>query len=180
MAGSLFDQLKKAGLVDEKKGKQLKKQQHQQLKQGKKHSDAASEAARLAAEAAREKQARDRELNQARQAQLAAKAEQAALRQMIEANALADWEGDVEHHFVDGGKIKKLLVTRPIHAQLAAGTLRIARHAGGYTLITAATAEKIAQRDEGVLIPLADAGESISSEDQAHYARFEVPDDLMW
>ena len=35
MAGSLFDQLKKAGLVDEKKAKKVKQEKYQQTKQNK-------------------------------------------------------------------------------------------------------------------------------------------------
>ncbi len=35
MAGSLFDQLKKSGLVDAKKANQIKKQKYQQSKQKK-------------------------------------------------------------------------------------------------------------------------------------------------
>ncbi|OBS10552.1 DUF2058 domain-containing protein [Acidihalobacter prosperus] len=180
MSGSLFDQLKKAGLVDEKKARQVKKEKHQQLKKGRRGTEASAEAARLAEQAAREKQARDRELNQARQEALKAKAEAAALRQLIESNRASEWEGNIAHHFVDGDKVKTLYVNRETHTRLGSGVLRIARLDDGYALVPAAAAEKIAQRDADALVATARAEESMSDEDRAHYARFEVPDDLMW
>lgn len=183
MSGSMFEQLRKAGLVDDKQARKLKQEkhkQHKQRKQGQKPEGASSEAARLAAEAAREKQARDRELNQARQAELKAKAETAALRQLIESNRVSDWQGDIAHNFVDGDKIKTLHVDRATHERLGSGALRIARLDDAYALVPAAGAEKIAQRDAGTLIAVTDGEASMSDEDRAHYARFEVPDDLMW
>lgn len=180
MSGSLFDQLKKAGLVDEKKARQVKKEKHQQLKKGRRGTEASAEAARLAEQAAREKQARDRELNQARQEALKAKAEAAALRQLIESNRVSDWQGDIAHNFVDGDKIKTLHVDRATHERLGSGALRIARLDDAYALVPAAAAEKIAQRDAGALIAVTSGEASMSDEDRAHYARFEVPDDLMW
>lgn len=185
MTGSLFDQLKQAGLVDDKKAKQVKREKHRQLKQGKgKKGQQAkgppSAAAALATQAAREKVERDRQLNRERQQQLAAKAEQAALHQLIESNRLSDWEGELPHHFTDGSTIKTLYVNKETHARLSVGSLRIARCDGGYVLVTAATAEKIAQRDAAALIPLPEGTEAISDEDREYYAKFEVPDDLIW
>ncbi|AOV17132.1 hypothetical protein BJI67_08735 [Acidihalobacter aeolianus] len=180
MSGSLFDQLKQAGLVDDKKARQVKKEKHQRLKQGRQASAVTDEAARLAAEAVREKQARDRELNQSRQTELKARAEAAALRQLIESNRISDWQGDIAHNFVDGDKIKTLYVNRATHERLGSSALRIARLDDAYALVSTAAAEKIAQRDATVLVALTSGETSMSDEDRAHYARFEVPDDLMW
>lgn len=185
MAGSLFDQLKQAGLVDDKKAKQVKREKHQQLKQakgkkGKQPQAKPGDAATLAARAAQEKAERDRQLNQERQRQQAAKAEQAAVRQMIESNRLSDWEGELAHHFTDGTAIKTLHVNQDVHAQLAVGRVRIARLDDNYALVPASTAEKIAQRDADALIPLPKGDESLSEEDREYYAKFEVPDDLTW
>ncbi len=182
MAGSLFDQLQKAGLVDEKKAKKVKKQKYQQAKQkkGKKGEVVVSEATLLAEQAAKQKAEQDRKLNLERQQQQEKKAQQAAVGQMIESNCLKNYEGKLAYNFVDGSAVKTLNVAQKIHKQLIAETLRIARFKGGYVLLTEEAAQKIQQRDASVLIPLAGQDDSLSEEDKDYYAQFEVPDDLVW
>lgn len=182
MAGSLFDQLKKAGLVDEKKAQKAKKEKYQQTKQkkGKKGAVQQSDAAQLAQQAAQQKAERDRQLNQERQKAQEHKANIAAVRQLIESNRLNGYEGDVAYNFVDDQAVKTLNVNSKTHRELVAERLRIARFDGGYALIPQETAEKVAQRDAQVLIALSVTDESISKEDQAYYAQFEIPDDLVW
>lgn len=184
MANSLFDQLKKAGLVDEKKAKKAKKDKYQQAKQGKnkkKGQSGADNATKIAAQQAQQQKAeRDRQLNLQRQQQQAEKANRAAVRQLIEANKLSDYDGELSFNFVDANKVKTLHVNPDTHQQLADGRLRVARFGTGYALLSKAAAEKIQQRDESVLIPLANDEASLSKEDQEHYAKFEVPDDLTW
>ena len=185
MAGSLFDQLKQAGLVDEKKAKKAKQQKYQQSKKkkGKKGQaagdDATAVAAQQAQQAQQQKVARDRQLNLERQQQQAQKAEQAAVRQMIDSNRLRDVAGDDRFNFVDANKVKTVYINKPVHQQLVDGQVRVARLDGGYALLPKAVAEKIHQRDATVLIPLA-IDETLSKEDQDHYSQFEVPDDLDW
>ncbi len=182
MAGSLFDQLKKSGLVDDKKAKQIKKQKYQQAKQkkGKKGTTVVSEAAQLAEKAAQQKQERDRQLNLERQQSQEKKAKAAAVQQVLEANRLKGYEGEVAYNFVDGSAVKTLNVSSKIHKQLVAETLRIARFKGGYVLLPLEAVEKLEQRDSEVLIPLSSEDSSVSEEDKDYYAQFEVPDDLVW
>lgn len=182
MAGSLFDQLKQAGLVDEKKAKKAKQQKYQQSKKkkGKKGQAAGDGATAVAAQQAQQqKAARDRQLNLERQQQQAQKAEQAAVRQMINSNQLRDVAGDERFNFVDANKVKTVYINKPVHQQLVDGQVRVARLDGGYALLPKTVAEKIHQRDATVLIPLA-VDETLSKEDQDHYSQFEVPDDLDW
>ncbi len=183
MAGSLFDQLKKAGLVDEKKAKKAKQEKYQQTKQqkGKKSKQVAQpDAAKLAAQQAQaEKAQRDRELNQQRQQEQAAKAEAAAVRQLIESNMLKEIDGEVVYHFTDGNKVKSLYVTEEIHQQLSNGRLRIARYNDSYALLPKQAAEKVTQRNADTIIPMPASDEKKADEDD-YYAKFEVPDDLMW
>ncbi len=182
MAGSLFDQLKQAGLVDEKKAKKAKQQKYQQSKKkkGKKGQDVGDDVTAVAAkQAQQQKAARDRQLNLERQQQQAQKAEQAAVRQMIDSNRLRDVAGDERFNFVDANKVKTVYVNKPVHQQLVDGQVRVAGLDGGYALLLKAVAEKIHQRDATVLIPLA-VDETLSKEDQDHYSQFEVPDDLDW
>jgi len=184
MANSLFDQLKKAGLVDEKKAKKAKKDKYQQSKQNKSKKKSASntdDGTKTAAQQAQQQKAeRDRQLNQQRQQQQAEKANKAALRQLIETNKLSEYDGELSFNFVDANKVKTLHVNPDTHQQLADGRIRVARFAGGYALLSKLAAEKIQQRDESVLIPLAAEDPSLSKDDQDHYAQFEVPDDLTW
>ena len=185
MAGSLFDQLKKSGLVDDKKARKAKQEQHQQNKKSrankaKKGQVVVSEAAQLAAKAAEEKVERDRQLNKQRQQEQAKKAVQAEVRQIIESNQLKDFEGEVVYNFADGKNVKSLNVNSKTHRGLSSEKIRIARFNGGYALVDSEAAEKIEQRDKNILISIAGADDSISQEDQDYYAQFEIPDDLIW
>ncbi len=185
MAGSLFDQLKKSGLVDDKKAKQVQRQKQQQSKKNrankaKKGQALESDAAKLAAKAAAEKAERDRQLNQQRQQQQNLKAQQAELKQIIASNQLKGFEGDISYNFADNNKVKTLNVNAKTHKQLVAETLRIARFNGGYALIPAQAVEKITQRDASLLIPLSTADDGLSDEERDYYAKFEIPDDLVW
>ena len=185
MAGSLFDQLKKSGLVDEKKARKVKQQQHQQNKKNranktKKGQAVVSEAAQLAAKAAQEKAERDRLLNQQRQQEQAQRALQAEVKQIIESNQLKEFDGEVVYNFADEKSVKSLNVNSKTHRGLSSDKIRIARFNGGYALVDSEAAEKIEQRDNNVLIPIASADDSISQEDQDYYAQFEIPDDLVW
>lgn len=47
-------------------------------------------------------------------------------------------------------------------------------------LVADSAVEKIEQRDSTVLITSANKDESMSDEDKAYYAKFEIPDDIMW
>ena len=183
MAGSLFDQLKKAGLVDDKKAQKAKKEKYQQTKQnkGKKgQQPVLNDTARLAAESAKQKAERDLQLNLERKQQQEKKAALAELRQIIESNRMSGFEGDVAYNFADESTVKTLSVNKKTQRALVAGTIRLARFEGGYALISVDAADKVNQRDSSVLIPLADVEESISQEDQDYYAQFEIPDDLIW
>ncbi|ACX97038.1 DUF2058 domain-containing protein [Halothiobacillus neapolitanus] len=187
MAESLFDQLKKSGLVSEQKAKQAKKAkgkaQFQQTKQSKaqKSQEALPSASDdPVARAAEEKAERARQLNLERQQQLAKKAMQAEVRQIIESNRLSGYEGSVRYHFADNGTVKTLGVNHQTHQRLGCAQVRIARFDGGYALIPAIAAEKIEQRDPDVLIAVPQAEAALSKEEKDYYAQFDVPDDLMW
>lgn len=188
MAGSLFDQLKNVGLIDEQKAKKAKKDKQQQAKQNKSQkggkeasAPTLSDAARQAAETARKKAERDRQLNLERQQQQARKAAQAEIRQVVEANRLTDYAGNRQFYFADDRWMKTLNIAPDVRRRLVSGSLRIVRTDGGFALIPQVAAEKVAQRDPSALIPLARADdEAIPEPDRAHYARFKVPDDLVW
>lgn len=183
--GSLFDQLKKSGLVDNKKAKQIQRQKQIEQRQSKankskKGQAVESEAAQLAAKAQADKVERDRLLNQERQQAQVKKEQQAELLQIIQSNQLKDFEGEKTFNFADESLVKTLNVNKRTHLQLVAGTIRLARFKGGYALLPEEAVEKIQLRDASVLIPLEVVDDSLSDEDRDYYAKFEIPDDLIW
>lgn len=178
---SLFDQLKKAGLVNEQKAKQVKKQKYQETKQNK-GKTVENEAAVLAAQKAAEKVEKDRLLNLQRQQQQAQKALQAELKQIIESNQIKGYEGDLTFSFKDAKTVKTLAVNGKTRQALIDGRLRIVCYASEYILIDADAAQKVALRDASLLIPFEaeSADDGLSEEDRAYYAKFAIPDDLVW
>lgn len=186
MAGSLFDQLKKAGLVDAQKAKNIKKEKYQQTKQqkGKSADSSHNQAAQLVAQAEQNKLERDRQLNLERQQLQLKKAQVAELRQIIESNRIQRFEGEQPYSFADDQQVKTLHVNAKVRQQLIAGMLRIVKFDGGYSLITDEAANKVMLRDASVLIECADDSDdelvNVSVDDREYYARFKVPDDLIW
>jgi uncharacterized protein YaiL (DUF2058 family) len=182
MGNSLFDQLQKVGLVDEKQAKKAKKQKHQQIKQQKgKKAKAAQAQPPQSQQAQAEKAAHDRELNRQRKAAAEQKAIAAQVRQLIETNRIRDAEGDVAFNFTDQGKVRRLYVTSQLQAQLASGLVAIVRLDAQYALVPAQTAEKIRDRDPAsVVLHNAPSQQSATPAEDDPYADFQVPDDLMW
>ena len=81
---SLQDQLLKAGLIDDKKAKKIKKAKHKQAKQVQKSKIAAADDTKLAAQRAQsEKVERDRQLNLQHKAEMEKRAIGAHIRQLV-------------------------------------------------------------------------------------------------
>ena len=179
MAGSLQDQLLKAGLADTDKAKKLAKEKRKQANVARRSGEELGGETREAArEALAAKVRRDRELNEARNAEALRKAINAQIKQLIENHKLPRGRGDIGFNFTDGKKVKKLYVTAMEQKQLAAGNLAIATtvfYMGGRM------AAKIAERDSSRVIICSEAGaEELTAEEQEWYKDYEVPDDLMW
>lgn len=179
---SLFDQLKKSGLVNEQKAKQIKRQKYQETKQNK-GKTVENEAALSAAKVAADKAEKDRLLNQERQQQQAQKSLQAEIKQIIEANEVKGYHGDLTFSYKDNTTIKTLAVNGKSRQSLIDGRLRIVCYGERHILIDDEAAAKIALRDASLLIPFAaetQADDGLSEEDRAYYAKFAIPDDLVW
>jgi len=181
MGNSLFEQLKKTGLIDDKKAKQAKHSQHKKKKQKSKKgtSTQIDEATLLAQKKHAEKVERDRELNQAKKEDAEHKAIAAQIKQLIETNRVADGGGDVVYNFTDANVVKHLYISEQTHTHLIAGRLAIARLGDAYELVPMAVAEKIKQRDEQCIILCASSTKT-ESVDNDPYADYKIPDDLMW
>jgi len=181
MGNSLLEQLKKSGLVDEKKAQQVKRSQYKDRKQKGKGGSAgeADEARRLVQEGHAEKVERDRLLNRQKRDEVERKAAAAQIRQLIEVNRVRDHAGDIAYNFADGGVVRKLNVSEQVQRHLAAGRLAIAKLGEGYELVPMAVAEKIQQRDPHSII-LPDQGGAQEPDGDDPYADYKIPDDLMW
>ena len=188
MAGSLSDQLLKAGLVDQKKAKKARhevRKNRKQARQGKAvTADTGGEALEQSVEAQRRAKAeRDRELNRERNAEAQRLAMANEVRQLITGNRVAREPGDVRFNFQDGSVIRTLHLSASQRDALVAGSLAIAALDDGYELVPGPVAARLSQRQpESVKYfetsskrePTEGAGEDDP------YAGYEVPDDLQW
>lgn len=176
---SLQDQLLKAGLADEKKAKAIRSEKRKQRKQQPKGAVQVNEAEIRARKAREEKAERDRQLNLQRQKEAEKKAIQAQIRQLVETNRLDRSRGETSYQFVDGKKIKKILVDDTMVDQLSRGRLAVVRIDENYDVVPEKVARKIMERDEGAVVVLHDRKQDDQGEDDP-YAGYEIPDDLMW
>ena len=176
---SLQDQLLQAGIVDKKKAKQLKQEQRKAAKSRQKGHAQLDENKEQVRRAQAEKAAHDRELNKRQVEQAERKAIQAQVIQLIKMNRVDQQGGDIAYQFTDGSKIKKMYVTPKLQEDLVRGRLAIARLDGAYTLLPAAAAEKIMQRDQHAIVML-NQGSATAVDEDDPYADYQIPDDLMW
>ncbi|MBU1308458.1 MAG: DUF2058 domain-containing protein [Gammaproteobacteria bacterium] len=177
MSNALKEQLLKAGLADAKKLKAVKKAKHQEKVQAGKNKAVVNEASLLAEQSRQQQVARDRELNQQKQAELQKKAIAAQVRQLINNNTIKA-QGDVAYNFTDGKLVKRLYVNNKLHDELSRGLLAIAKQDEHYALVPAAVAEKIQQRQSDSIIVLNVKQQQVNEDDP--YADYQIPDDLMW
>lgn len=201
MAGSLKDQLLKAGLVTADRARKIEKEaraeknaqrkQHDKGRGKGKRNDVApppppplTEAEQRARQAAAEKAERDR----AQMRLIADKAKEKALRaeikQIIEAHDQRDKtprDDDVAYNFVHGKRIKRIYVPAAQRDQISRGDLVIVNNDGIYHLLPKKAAEKVQARDPKRII-VAHGGDKPPEpgSDDEHYAKFQVPDDLDW
>ena len=189
MAGSLRDQLIKAGLATaeqaRKAEKQVKAEKQAQGNKAKANAQSAVQA-RARAEAERkaaEKAEKDRELARIANEKAAAKARNAEIRQIVAQHDLrpkTQSDDDVGYNFVHHQKVKRIWVTKEHQAMLAAAQLVIISTDGRFHLVKPDIAEQIRARDpRRVIEPRTEKTAEPGSDDE-YYAKFKVPDDLDW
>ncbi len=186
MRNPLQEQLLKAGLVNKAKAAQVVREQSKQRHGKAPPAGEQLDAQRLQAERAE----RDRQLSAERNAQARAHEQRAQIRQIVEAHKVKR-EGEIAYRFSDGDSIRSVLVNTPLRAQLASGTLVIVRHEQGYELLPRVAADKVRERDAGMIVldhaavdqaameqAATDHAEAAADDD--YYRQFPVPDDLVW
>ncbi len=161
MALSLQEQLLKAGMVNEK---QVKKAQHEQKienKKKKKKGTSSEESAIARLQKQQSEQAKQSlKLNAERNLQAQLKADQAAVKQLIESNRIPLEEGDVPYHYVSaGGQIKRISLQQAVADKLSEGALGLALHNGDYVLLSAEAVQKVLLRDRDAILAYNDPAE---------------------
>lgn len=181
MGNSLFDQLKKVGLVDEKRAKQVKTEKYKSQKQQAKNKDVPTEEAKRLAQAAQaEEVERNRALNRQRQDDAERKAVAAQIKQLIEANRLKERDGEIAYNFSHEGKVKRIYVSEDIRKQLSAGQLAIVVFNNRFDVVPEAAAEKIKQRNVRCVVTIDASSQSEAEDKNDPYANYKIPDDLIW
>lgn len=178
----LQEQLLKAGLVKKSKVAQVAREQDKA-----RHAKGPADASDIQREAERvrlEKVERDRALEAERKAQARAAELRAQARQIIRDKKVPR-AGDSEYRFSADGAIRTLLVNDDLRRKLSSGVLVIARLDDRYELLPRAAGDKVRERDATLVV--LDHGQAAgteapaaTSEDDAYYAQFKVPDDLVW
>ena len=180
MRNPLQEQLLKAGLVKKSKVAQVA---HEQAKARHGKAPPAPSAEQLEVERLRaERVERDRALAAERNAQARINEQRAQARQIIQTQQVPR-EGEIEYRFTDGDAIRSILVNTSVRNQLANGSLVIARLGEGYALLPRAAAQKVQERDAGLIVldhATSEPTRPGTSADDAFYDRFKVPDDLVW
>ena len=178
----LQEQLIKAGLAKKSKAAEVAREQHK-ARHGK--GPAAPSEIQLEAERVRaEKVEHDRALAAERKAKARIAELRAQARQII-ADRKVPRSGESEYRFTANGAIRTLLVNDDLRRKLSSGVLVIARMDDSYELLPRVAADKVRERDASMIV--LDHGQdpgsepaAASSEDDAYYAQFKVPDDLVW
>lgn len=179
---SLQDQLKKSGLIDDKKAKQLERAKKKQEKLARKTKNPEVDQHKLELGRVKsEKIAKDRQLNLEKNKQAEKHAVLAQIKQLIEMNIITK-DGEQKFSFTDAKVIKHIYVSQTQIDQLSRGTLAIVTQKDGqknnHVLVPMGVAKKIEQRDAEVVVFMAQQ-DSIAEEDDP-YADFQIPDDLTW
>lgn len=181
-ANPLQKQLLKAGLVKKAKVAEVAREQNKA-----RHAKGASKLNEIQLEAERaraEKVERDRALAAERKARVRITELAAQARQII-TDKKVPRSGELEYRFTADGAIRTLLVNEDLRTKLSSGVLVIARLGDGYELLPRMAGDKVRERDASMIVLDHSQGEDAepavgSSEDDAYYAQFEVPDDLDW
>ena len=182
MPVSLQDQLKKSGLIDDKKAKQLERAKKKQEKLARKTNNPAVDQRKAELDRAKsEKIAKDRQLNLEKNKLAEKHALAAQIKQLIEMNIVAK-DGEQKFSFTDAKLIRHIYVSQTQIDQLSRGTLAIVTQKHGkkhnHVLVPMGVAKKIEQRDAKVVVFTAQQN-TIDEEDDP-YADFQIPDDLTW
>ncbi len=177
---SLQEQLLKSGLSNDAKLKQVKAEKRKQTKLERNNGVEIVDEIKLSAEQLRQQQVeRDRELNRQRKLAEEQKALGAQIKQIVEMNRITQDPNGLAYNFTDDNKVKTLYVADKVREALINGRAGIAKVNGHYEIVPAEVARKVQARDAGSIVVLNEATQDVAAADDP-YAKFQIPDDLMW
>lgn len=174
---SLKNQLLKAGLTTTKRARRAAHEQRQEQSRVKKGES--QSAAELARQRQAEQAERSRQLNEQRQAEQRERALRAEVQQLIETHKVARDGGEQSYQFLAGKRIAKIYVPQQLVRALATGRMGVVQWQERYEVLPYEALERLAERDEGVIVSWHKESEQAPAEDDP-YADFPIPDDLMW
>ncbi len=178
MSLSLKDQLLKAGLAKKPASKPSKKKKPPQV--AKKNRNKPSEIQLRTQRAMLDKAKKDKRLNEQRQAEAAAKAKFAQIKQLVDNAKLDRKEGDTPYSFTLKKKVKKIYVTDEQQKQLSRDQIVIISMGNEvFELVPKAVAKKISERADKYVVKNTNVSAATPSEDDP-YADYQIPDDLTW
>lgn len=184
MSLSLQEQLMKAGLADKKKSQQINKEKRKKAKIKRTQKREEVDETKLAVEQQlEEKKNKDRQLNKQSKEAAEKKAIAYQILQIIELNKLDIKNGDIAFNFTHNNVIKRIYIDTKTQTNIQAGRLAVVKYKEGFEVIPMPAAEKIAQRDESIVVYVSENknnNDTATTEEDDWYADFEVPDDLMW
>ena len=177
----LQEQLLKAGLAKKSKVAEAARAQEKA-----RHGKGPAESAEIQREAERarlEKVERDRALAAEQKARARANELLAQASQIIQDKKLPR-TGESEYRFTADGAIRTLLIDAEQRKQLASGAIVVARLGERYELLPRRAGDQVRERAPDLVVldhgQAGDAPAAASDEDDAYYAQFKVPDDLVW
>jgi len=180
MGNSLQDQLLKSGLVSNQDVKVAKKQKSKKKKQARKTNTEIVDETKQAVDAQMQaKKAKDQALNEQINQAAQEKAILAQIKQLVGLNEVAKNQGEIAYNFTDNNKVKHIYVDQKQQTALSKGQLSIVKLDEQYRLVPMAVADKIAERNESVVLLKSDE-QATETEEDNYYADYQIPDDLMW
>lgn len=178
---SLADQLLKAGLTTKQKAKQANTAKRQKKKQERKGNVAVDDSLKQqVAQSQQEKKEKDAQLAAKAKADLEAKENKAAVKQMILQHHIKDIDGESLFNFTFENKVKDLRVTEQLRKSLVSGTVGVCVLEKDFYLLPAELINKITTRDESAKVCLNDIEDALEVDEDDPYADYVIPDDLMW
>lgn len=183
MGNPFQDQLLKAGVVTKQQVKKAQKSSNKKKKEQRSKKEKIVDETKLKAQQAiKDKSERDKELNKRKEEQAKQKAVSVEIDQLITANLIKrSEECEIVYNFEHRKKVNRIYINADMKQRIIDGKLGIARIEGRYELIPKLIAERIQQRNEKRVILFDQMEqEEPNSDENDPYAKFQVPDDLMW
>lgn len=181
---SLQDQLLKAGLTTKQKTRQAnvdKRKKNKQKRSGVQHGDSLQEQVQQdLIKAKADKQAKDNELNEQKQLELAAKERVLRIKQILTHHQIKNVAGDNDYNYTFNTTIKKLPLDEVTYKALVNGQLALCGLDDVTYIVTRETAEKLGELDKNIILVQNDKALEEEIDEDDPYADYQIPDDMMW